>query len=490
MRIVPLTPEAPPTRVVAVASGKGGAGKTSTAVNLGFALAAQGNKVCLLDADLGLSNVDIVLGVEPKHTLEDVLFNGVAMQDAIVPVGSGVDLVSGASGVPRLAELTRTDRRRLVTEVAAFDAYDFLLVDNSPGITTQVTSICLSARDILIVVNPDATSLTDAYALIKVLSMNGMWWNPLVLVNRAKNERQARLIFEKLRATAGARLKVNCVYLGAVLEDEAVAMSAALRKPLVLAAPGARASRDITAAAKALEARDAGSKGRDISAMRFLDGSIMRIKQDIGCMQGIAKGSARFKAKRTSANTADMFDRLDQGVRHLADDIPLDKRRRIAASLQKELKGLRDMLCSGGGEAAKDVSASCLAAAVSPKLKKSEGCNKPKGALLICPPSPMRDVLQEVLGASGLTAHAVHPAQCEGLDFCSYVLGLVCWDASAGDLEKLVAQAGDTPVLVLRGYRKQPRQEPCFEGRPVTVLHKPFRVGELSQAIQKTVRHH
>jgi flagellar biosynthesis protein FlhG len=113
MRIVPLSPGQPPTRVICVASGKGGVGKTSLATGLAFALAARGNRVCLLDADLGLANVDILLGVNPEKTLEDVLFGGVPMAGAIVPVAPGVDLVSGASGVPRLAELTRAERMRL-----------------------------------------------------------------------------------------------------------------------------------------------------------------------------------------------------------------------------------------------------------------------------------------------------------------------------------------------------------------------------------------
>ena len=303
MKIVPLSPELPPTRVVSVASGKGGVGKTSVTVNMAFALAQAGNKVCILDADLGLSNVDIILGVEPEKTLEDVLFEGVPMQEAIVNVGPGVDLVSGASGVPRLAELTRTDRRSLVGQFQALDAYDYLLVDNSPGITAQIISICLSSRDILLVVTPDATSITDAYALIKVLSQSGLWWNPFILVNRAKNPRQARLIYEKLRSTAGRRLKLGCEYLGCVLEDAAVSLAAADRRPLMLASPRARATRDIREAAQALDSMES-VRGRDVAPVHFLDGSIMRLKQEQRGKAAVAATARRFKERHATLDAA------------------------------------------------------------------------------------------------------------------------------------------------------------------------------------------
>lgn len=193
------------SRTLAIASGKGGAGKTSLAVNLAFALARTGSRVCLLDADLGLSNVDIVLGITTDYTLEDVLFGGLPMEQAVTPVGPGVDVVAGSSGVARLAELTRQQRARLAGQFAKLSAYDFLLVDNSPGISRQVSALCLACQELVVVVNPEAPSMTDAYALIKVLKENGLCKSPAVVVNRAENAAQAHSEgFSRISATCEA----------------------------------------------------------------------------------------------------------------------------------------------------------------------------------------------------------------------------------------------------------------------------------------------
>ncbi len=166
-------------------------------VNLALALGRAGHRVCLLDADLGLSNADILLGVLPEHSLEDVLFGDLPIERAAMPVAENVDLVPGSSGVLRLAELTRDKRLALTRQFRKLSVYDYLLVDNSPGIASSVLSLCLAARELVVVVTPDPTSITDAYALIKVLREAGLWWSPLILVNRARSA--AGGVFERIR---------------------------------------------------------------------------------------------------------------------------------------------------------------------------------------------------------------------------------------------------------------------------------------------------
>lgn len=567
MRIVPLSPGQPPTRVICVASGKGGVGKTSLATGLAFALAARGNRVCLLDADLGLANVDILLGVNPEKTLEDVLFGGVPMAGAIVPVAPGVDLVSGASGVPRLAELTRAERMRLAAEFEALDGYDYLVVDNSPGISTQVVSLCLSARDLVVVATPDTTAITDAYALIKVLSRAGLWWSPFICVNRARGRQQGRLVFEKLRATAGKHLGLNCRYLGCVLEDEAVGLAASLRRPVAEAAPRSGAARDLAALARALDEAETPGRRRDVSPLRFLDGSIMRLKQERGALAGIARTAERLRrevdgppAGPTGPDAQDR-ERLLEGLARLGRGLDRlerldgangsgaggqDDRARLAAAMRAELAIMRALLTPGAapgrgpetpGRAPAPVppapprrprslerpaapqpsgipeargllgeetlpgmraALAALAEAAAPGPAPQEHpaphaaapeapARRPQGrALLVCPPSPMRDVLAEVLNEAGLRPEAVHPRALNGGDhFAGYSLGLVCWDAPARDLERVVARAGATPVVMLRGFRRAPDQEPDLSGLPVTVLYKPFQVQALYGAIRQ-----
>ncbi|WP_051445419.1 MinD/ParA family protein [Desulfocurvus vexinensis] len=535
MRIVPLAPGQPPTRVICVASGKGGVGKTSLATGLAFALAARGNRVCLLDADLGLANVDIVLGVSPDKTLEDVLFGGVPMAEAIVPVAPGVDLVSGASGVPRLAELTRAERMRLAAQFAALDGYDYLIVDNSPGISAQVVSLCLSARDLVVVATPDATAITDAYALIKVLTRSGLWWSPFICVNRARGRQQGRLVFEKLRATAGKHLGLNCRYLGCVLEDEAVGLAASLRKPVAEAAPRSGAARDLAALAQTLDEADTPGRRRDVSPQRFLDGSVMRLKQERGALAGIARTTERFQRElATAAPARQDQERLQEGLARLGRGLDrLERlhgpagqadRARLMAAMRAELAALRAVLAPGQAPAAGPGRApapvpplpprrpgsldlppapsaqgdetlpgmrAALAALAEASAPAAPAAGAPGGprqdrALLVCPPSPMREVLAEVLAGAGLRPEAVHPRALNGGDhFAGYRLGLVCWDAPARDLERVVARAGSTPVLMLRGFRHTPGHEPDLTGLPVTVLHKPFQVQDLYGAIRR-----
>ncbi|MBU1002291.1 MAG: MinD/ParA family protein [Proteobacteria bacterium] len=488
MKIVPLNPDIPPTRVVSVASGKGGVGKTSVTVNLAYALAELGNKVCILDADLGLSNVDILLGVQPRWTLEDVLFDGLPMSQAILPVGRGVDLISGSSGVPRLAELTLPERRRLMDQFKALDTYDYLLVDNSPGITQQILSICLSSKDIIVVVTPDATSITDAYALIKVMSQNGLWWSPQILINRANNPRHARLIFEKIRATAGKHLGLNCNYLGSIMEDRAMSAAGAAQRPLMLLSPGSPAAQDIAAVAKALDDAGLERKGREVTPLRFLDGSIMRLKQQDRSRITVTTTAKRFSQRNATLEASTLLDGLD----HLSlclDRLDLphteSEQQQLLISMRRELGNLHALLAPAGtAQPVKPVRRTSQPRKQDGNIPAPRAAGNGK-ALLICPPSPMRDVLTEVLTASGLDTVSAHPRASNGPDFTGYSLGLICWDAPRQELERIVSCAEGTPVVLLRGYRRTPEHEPDLANQAVTVLHKPFKVTDLTGAIRK-----
>ncbi|MFW6314704.1 MAG: AAA family ATPase, partial [Desulfohalobiaceae bacterium] len=127
------------SRIISIASGKGGVGKTSLTVNLAYCLALQDERTCLVDADLGLANVDILLGLEPKHTLEQaVLSDQISLRDCLIPVHDNLDILPGASGVPSLAGLESQQRRALLQGLQELQEYDYLLIDNSPGIIPSV----------------------------------------------------------------------------------------------------------------------------------------------------------------------------------------------------------------------------------------------------------------------------------------------------------------------------------------------------------------
>lgn len=308
-----------PTRVISIASGKGGVGKTSVTVNLAFALAARGNRVCLLDADLGLSNVDLLLGVTPGYTLEDVLFSGLPMERAVLSVARNVDMVSGSSGVARMAELSREKRHLLVDQFRKFDAYDYLLIDNSPGITAQIVSLCLSSREILMVCNPDAASITDAYALMKVLRENGLWWQPLLLVNRAKSAALARRIYERVRDTARHHMGIGVGFMGCLPEDDNVADAALLQQPAVDIHPDSPFAQAVRATAAVLDRYTRNRKGEGVAPGEFWDNSVMRLQLSPRLNAAAADAGSRPESSDPMrASLAAISTDLEQLARHLS----------------------------------------------------------------------------------------------------------------------------------------------------------------------------
>jgi flagellar biosynthesis protein FlhG len=245
-----------PLRVVAVASGKGGVGKTSVAANLAVSLARRGLRTWLLDADLGLANLDVVLGVSPTRSLLHVLREEARLDDVIVEGPEGVRLVPAASGVAELTALTIAQQRALLDEIDALDdEVDALLVDVAAGVSPSVLWFAAAAAETLIVLTPEPTALTDAYALVKLLALRHGRRDFLVLVNMAASVADAESAFRRLAQVTDRFLRVRLEYLGFVPFDDAVARAVRRQQPLVLSAPGSPASQAIGRLAQRLAAR-------------------------------------------------------------------------------------------------------------------------------------------------------------------------------------------------------------------------------------------
>lgn len=219
------------TTTVVITSGKGGVGKTNISVNAAIELARQDHRVCLLDADLGLANVAILLGLYPDKTLDDVIANDVSLGEIIVQTDHGVDVIPGSSGVEEMANLDGEQLSRLVDGFTDLEGYDYLLIDTSSGISRGVISFCLAASETLLVLTGEATSLTDAYGLLKVLSLNNYQGTVKILVNKCTSVPQAKKTFGHFKSVVDRRLDIKIVPGGVILKDATVEEAVSKQQP-------------------------------------------------------------------------------------------------------------------------------------------------------------------------------------------------------------------------------------------------------------------
>lgn len=210
-----------PVQVIAVASGKGGVGKTNVSINLACQMARRGKRVLLMDADLGLANVDILLGLRPTLNLSHVMAGECTLQDVLVPGPFGISVIPAASGIKRMAEMSPAQHASLVQTFGSLEApYDVLVVDTAAGISDSVVSFSRASQHVLVVVTEEPTSLADAYGLIKVLNRDAGITRFKVVCNMVSSDAQARKVFERLCAVAERFLDVHLAFVGAIPRDE------------------------------------------------------------------------------------------------------------------------------------------------------------------------------------------------------------------------------------------------------------------------------
>lgn len=236
-----------PVQVIAVTGGKGGVGKTSVAVNLAAAQAARGRRVLLLDGDLGLANVDVLLGLTPRFTLEHVLDGRCTLEEAIVTApqsNGGFRVIPAASGIARLADLSTAEHLGLVQAFSHLTAsLDVLIVDTAAGISNSVRQFCQASQQVLLVLRDEPASLTDAYALVKVLSREHRMTRFHVLANMTQRPGDGELLFRKLERVTNRFLDVVVDYAGEIPEDAYVRNAIREQRTLMDAYPSSPAAR-------------------------------------------------------------------------------------------------------------------------------------------------------------------------------------------------------------------------------------------------------
>ena len=232
--------------IISFSSGKGGVGKTSVTVNLAVSLATQGKRVLLLDGDLGLANVDIALGINARHTIREIVEDGSDPSDVLVKISSGFYVLPASSGVPEMVNLAYEEQAYLTDAVEQIiGAFDFVLVDSAAGIGESVLWFNQWARENVIILTPDPTSLTDAYALIKVLKSQYGKGDFKLVINSVETLKEGQAVFDNMARVLKNFLHIEPKLLGVIPRDKNVVQAIREQKPFVTEKPNCRASQAI-----------------------------------------------------------------------------------------------------------------------------------------------------------------------------------------------------------------------------------------------------
>lgn len=232
-----------PVRVICITSGKGGVGKTNITVNLALALSLQNQNVMLLDADLGLANVDVILGLHPLYNLSHVISQERTLEEIIIAGPSGVRIIPASSGIKHMAELGAEENAGLVNAFSELnDSLDIMLIDSAAGISDSVVTFCRAAHEVVVVVCDEPASITDAYAMIKLLSQDYDVDRFHILANRVMTAQEGRELFTKLVKVSDRFLDVTLNFFGSIPEDPQLRKAVQAQRAVVEAFPGSRSA--------------------------------------------------------------------------------------------------------------------------------------------------------------------------------------------------------------------------------------------------------
>jgi flagellar biosynthesis protein FlhG len=232
------------TRIVTIASGKGGVGKTNLSVNMALAYARLGKKVIVLDADLGLANVNVMLKMIPKWNLYHVIRKQKTMREIIIETEYGIGIVAGASGFSKIANLTVDERTNFISELNTLASADIIIIDTSAGVSNNVLDFVAAADEAVIITTPEPTAITDAYGIVKIIAteIENLDIGIKLVVNRVHNAMEATRVADRMIAITGQFLNVKLEYLGFVYDDAAVSQAVLKQRPFMVDSPRSKAA--------------------------------------------------------------------------------------------------------------------------------------------------------------------------------------------------------------------------------------------------------
>ena len=267
-------------RVITVTSGKGGVGKSSVTLNLAIQFSRMGHKVIVLDADFGLANIEIMLGVRPKYNLSDLMFRGKTMRDIITYGPENVGFISGGSGIQEMANLTRDQVFLLIQKMEELDRMaDIIIIDTGAGIGDVVMEFVAASEEVLLVATPEPTSITDAYALLTMLNRNSSYLpgrtKVRMIANQTRNLREADALFDKIGEVVNKFLNIEVEYLGGIPYDSNMQKAIIRQEPICLSARNSLAARALVQISDKLENGE--DNGRGLGIMQLFT-SVIRMR--------------------------------------------------------------------------------------------------------------------------------------------------------------------------------------------------------------------
>jgi flagellar biosynthesis protein FlhG len=254
------------TRIITVASGKGGVGKTNLSVNLALAYARIGKRVVVMDADLGLANVNVILKIIPKWNLYHVIRKQKTMLEILVETEYGIGIVAGASGFSKIANLSDDERINFIEELNTLSSADIIIIDTSAGVSSNVLDFVAAADDTIIITTPEPTAITDAYGIVKIIAteVENLDMGLKLVVNRVHSAPEAKNVADRMIAIVGQFLNIKLEYLGFVYDDTAVSQAVHKQRPFMVDSPRSKAAQcvqHIVGRMEKTELRDGGGFG-------------------------------------------------------------------------------------------------------------------------------------------------------------------------------------------------------------------------------------
>jgi flagellar biosynthesis protein FlhG len=232
-------------RIITVTSGKGGVGKSNIVVNLAIILQKLGKKVMIFDADIGMSNDDVLMGFLPKYNVFDIIFSNKVIEEVLVTGPYGVKLLPGGAGLSKTGELTSEEIDRVIDQLDKVQDLDFIIMDTGAGINRSVLGFIACCEELVIVTTPEPTSLTDAYCLLKAVNHFNLKNSAKVIINRVTDVREGELTYNKFNKAVSSFLRLTLEYLGSVYEDRKLTQAVRAQQPLVIIHPNCEAARSL-----------------------------------------------------------------------------------------------------------------------------------------------------------------------------------------------------------------------------------------------------